>query len=128
MKAANQVILKSDICGFGYPIYGSDLPEIVKNFISGLETVKNKKAFMFCTQWLWSGDGAAEGRRYLRMKMCPVNNLVQSDESAEMSALGKCILCVRCYNFCPESAITYHGKSYNADSGIPYRGPKGLNK
>jgi len=229
VKKANDIIKNYDICGFGYPIYGSDLPQIVKDFISHIDNFQGKKAFVFCTQWLWSGDGAAEGRRYLKIKgfdclwgehflmpnnicitqsnilpftnnpkkinrylrrnlkkcnrfvsiilngekyfkgsdflsyftgyyfqrvyykkyfgslrndigfdktrctgcgkcikMCPINNLVQSDESGEMSALGKCILCVRCYNYCPESAITYRGKPYNLNRGIPYRGPKGL--
>lgn len=228
MAKAGQIIRDADICGFGYPIYGSDLPVPMKDFIMKLNDFKGKKSFVFCTQWLWSGDGAAEGRRYLKakgfsclwgehflmpnnvcitrsnilpftndpdkisrylkrnqqkcyrfasiiisgekffrgsnylsylsgyylqrmffkkyfhrfqndigfaadrctqcakcVKMCPVNNLQKDIKTSKMLTSGNCILCLRCYNFCPESAISYRGKSFNLRRGLPYRGPTG---
>ncbi len=50
-----------DIVGFGYPIHGSDVAKPMENFINSLPQVSGKKAFVFCTQWLWSGDGAQVG-------------------------------------------------------------------
>ena len=41
-----------------YPIYGSDRPEIVKNFISSLPAVQNKSFGIICTQLMFSGNGA----------------------------------------------------------------------
>lgn len=222
------IIKEADICGFGYPIYGSDLPVPMKDFILKLNNNEGKKSFVFCTQWLWSGDGAAEGRRYLQtkgffclwgehflmpnnvcitqsnilpftndpakisrylkrnqqkcyrfasiimngekffrgsnylaylsgyylqrmffkknfyrfqndigfsddrctkcakcVKMCPVNNLKKDIKTGRMLTSGNCILCLRCYNFCSESAITYRGKPFNLNRGSPYRGPTG---
>ncbi len=65
---AKLLINEADIVGFGYPIYGSDLPQIMKDFIWKLEPVQEKKAFVFCTQWLWSGDGARLGASFLTPK------------------------------------------------------------
>ena len=33
VEKANDIIKNSDICGFGYPVYGSDLPQLMKDFI-----------------------------------------------------------------------------------------------
>lgn len=62
---AQKDIDDSDLVGIGYPIYGSDLPKIVKTFVASLAG-KSKPAFVFCTQLLFSGDGAAVGGRLLR--------------------------------------------------------------
>jgi len=64
---ADRLIERYDIIGLAYPIYGSSLPPIVFRF---LETWSDhqKKAFVFCTQWLFSGDGAAYGGRQLEKK------------------------------------------------------------
>ena len=44
---------------FGYPIYGSCIPEPMRKFIDNLpESSKNKKTGIFCTQMEFSGDGA----------------------------------------------------------------------
>lgn len=56
-----QIIDSADLVGFGYPIHGSDLPLPMKEFIAGLSPGPGKKALVFCTQWLWSGDGASVG-------------------------------------------------------------------
>jgi len=51
----------SDIIGIGYPIYGSDLPQPMKDFIDVTLPENSEgqtKLFTFCTQLLFSGDGA----------------------------------------------------------------------
>ena len=58
----------SFLVGFGYPIHGSDLPQSMKDFILKLPQSQGKKTFTFCTQWLWSGDGAAIGASMLTEK------------------------------------------------------------
>ncbi len=65
---AIELIEDSEIAGFGYPIHSSDLPFPMKDFISQLPLFPGKKAFVFCTQWLWSGDGAAVGGSLLQDK------------------------------------------------------------
>ncbi len=69
--AADEVaclITECETVGFGYPIYGSDLPGPMKKFMQRLPTVKDRKCFVFCTQWLWSGDGARTGADFLKPK------------------------------------------------------------
>jgi len=67
MDDAQKDVDDSDLVGIGYPIYGSDLPKIVKTFLANL-TGKGKPCFVFCTQLLFSGDGAAVGGRLLRKR------------------------------------------------------------
>jgi hypothetical protein len=40
----------------------------MKVFIRSLTPVREKTAFVFCTQWLWSGDGARIGGSMLKRK------------------------------------------------------------
>lgn len=63
----NPAIESYDLIGIGYPIYGSDAPIIVRSFINGIDK-RNMRAFVFCTQWLFSGDGAAHSARKLEKK------------------------------------------------------------
>lgn len=65
---ANQIIEDCELVGFGYPIYGSDLPQIMKDFIISLDKVDNRDSFIFCTQHIWSGDGARAGLKYIKGK------------------------------------------------------------
>ncbi len=62
---ADRIIDESDLVGFGFPTHGSDLPFIMKEFFKNLPPVKNKKTFVFCTQWMWSGDGARVAEEFL---------------------------------------------------------------
>ena len=62
------LIEESFLVGFGYPIHGSDLPQPMKDFMLKLPQSRGKKALTFCTQWLWSGDGAAIGASMLTEK------------------------------------------------------------
>jgi ferredoxin/flavodoxin len=64
---ADRLIEGYDIIGLGYPTYGSSLPPIVFRFIDAL-SIHQKMAFVFCTQMIFSGDGAAYGGRQLEKK------------------------------------------------------------
>jgi len=58
-KKADWLIKASDIVFFGWPVYGSDLPSPMKHFIDNLSPVaKSKHVHTFCTQMMFSGDGA----------------------------------------------------------------------
>ena len=216
-KKANWWIKTADLVMFGWPVYGSDLPEPMKTFVDNLITVtKGKHIHTFCTQMTFSGDGAwayhkkfeqkgliidsaehfimpsnvsvwsgfmgppksdekivkimdrcakhvekyverlmmGKGRirgKYsplgimqrgpyrlmykgfqnrvgvdkmrctrcgLCTKLCPSGNIKMEDAP---EFLGKCTLCLRCYAFCPESAITYRGRSHDLEKkGKPY--------
>jgi len=65
---AASLIEESTLVGFGYPIHGSDLPQPMKEFIEALPQYPGKDALVFCTQWLWSGDGAYIGASMLKEK------------------------------------------------------------
>ncbi|UNC91087.1 EFR1 family ferrodoxin [Candidatus Contubernalis alkaliaceticus] len=65
---AGRIISESDLVGFGFPTHGSDLPFIMKEFFQELPPVKNKRTFIFCTQWMWSGDGARVAEEFLDEK------------------------------------------------------------
>jgi flavodoxin/NAD-dependent dihydropyrimidine dehydrogenase PreA subunit len=54
-----------DVIGLGFPVYGSSAPSLVKDYIKLLQG-KNKSAFCFVTQMMYSGDGAAYGGRLLK--------------------------------------------------------------
>ncbi len=61
-----RLLESTDIVGFAYPIYGSDLPAIMKTFLTGLPGVKRQiPALVFCTQWGGSGDGARVASEFL---------------------------------------------------------------
>lgn len=221
-EQAAALVSESDLIGFGYPVHGSDLPRPMVRFIESLPSSDGKQAFVFCTQWLWSGDGAAIGASFLRKKgfkvqwgehflmpnnvtvsvirlpytnnkdrlkkvrdrasrkikhfsgkliegkpfrhgfnpvayllgsiqrvpyrrvfdklqndiavdeetcidcgdcvdLCPTGNLYYAD--TKINVKGCCILCLRCYNFCPAAAITYMGRPHLKQRGEPYRGP-----
>ncbi len=67
-EKAAVLIEESDLVGFGYSIHGSDLPRPMIGFIESLPDADGKYAFVFCTQWLWSGDGAAVGASFLKKR------------------------------------------------------------
>ena len=53
------VIAKSNIIIFGYPVYFSNAPKLVQDFIHQNHTLfQNKKIFIIATMGLFSGDGA----------------------------------------------------------------------
>jgi len=53
------LINENKFIGFCYPIYGSRVPKIMRDFASSFkEELKGKKVIIFATQNLFSGDGA----------------------------------------------------------------------
>jgi ferredoxin len=71
----SELINGYDCIGFGYPVYGSDVPQIMKDFMIDVSKdikksdkkpmITDKPAFIFCSQWMWSGDGARTGTEFL---------------------------------------------------------------
>lgn len=56
---AGALIAAHDIVGFCYPIYGSCVPRLMREFVTThADALQNKKLVIFCTQLLFSGDGA----------------------------------------------------------------------
>lgn len=224
LESTKEYIANNDLIGFGYPVHCSDLPQPMKDFIERLPLQQAKAAFIFCTQWLWSGDGAFVGADFLTkkgfsvgwgehflmpnnvcisafhlpytsdfellkpvlkrarkridnlairisageyfrrgfnrfayflgalqrnpfrkvfhqmrdfigidsdrcrncgmcIKICPAGNLVWHENRERITTLGICVFCMRCYCFCPHTAITYKKKSHNLRKGKPYSGP-----
>jgi ferredoxin len=55
----DKLIASQEIIGFCYPIYGSRVPRIMREFVQKhIVSLKNKKLIIFCTQLIFSGDGA----------------------------------------------------------------------
>lgn len=62
-----EAIRKSNDIVFGYPVYYSNTPKIVKDFIAqNGDALKNKRIYVICTMGLFSGDGAGCGARLLK--------------------------------------------------------------
>lgn len=56
---ARDLIAEANIVALGYPVYGSDTPLIMQEFIANLPTTEQPKPMLvFATQAAWSGDGA----------------------------------------------------------------------
>ena len=54
-----QLLTLNEKIGFCYPIYGSRVPRIMREFaVKYMDFLENKKIIIFCTQHLFSGDGA----------------------------------------------------------------------
>lgn len=220
VKRADRIIV-------GYPVYGSDMPDNIRNLIRTLPVVSDGKKFgAFCTQAAFSGDGSVflkkdiqnkgynfshafrinmttnfnvavvpflffkpaggkklekikakastkikrmaekidKGREYLegrriyqtlpgsiqrslfrrsRQKLtglfkfdrdrcvkcrlcaetCPTGNIIFDPEKTELKRGEKCILCFRCYNFCPSLAINYGSSVRGSLKCKRYKGP-----
>ncbi|MGL4363277.1 MAG: EFR1 family ferrodoxin [Cellulosilyticaceae bacterium] len=65
VEEANELISVSDVVGFGYPVYCSDIPELMKTFMQSLNIESVKKTFVFCTQESFSGDGTRVATEFL---------------------------------------------------------------
>lgn len=57
-----------DIIGFGFPVYGSDCPPIIREFIENLPTLDDKDCFIITSMMVFSGDGALTTENILRNK------------------------------------------------------------
>ncbi len=63
------LVTSADMVGLAYPIYGSDLPDPMKAFIEALpQQAEIKPTIVFCTQMIFSGDGAFVYRKVLKQK------------------------------------------------------------
>ena len=59
LEQVDHLIGQAQIVALGYPIYGSDAPLIMQDFIAALpKTIQAKPMLVFITQAAWSGDGA----------------------------------------------------------------------
>lgn len=215
----DSLVDEADVLGLGYPIYGSDAPEPVKELLHKLPEAEGKMAMVFCTQWQFSGDGAMVAGRTLHKKgydirwtlhlkmpnnicvtamplpytadfdkhvptlnravkkinrlvdhmaqdrsyrwpscrpigalqrvpyrllydrfrgvpsledvrctgcgrcarNCPAGNIKMEDGLARFA--DKCVMCLRCYDFCPTLAVKVYGKLHLDKRGKPYQGP-----
>ena len=62
----DRILNEAETLAIGYPIYGSDVPMIMQNFIERYKSkIQGKKLIIFCTQLLFSGDGARVLTDYL---------------------------------------------------------------
>lgn len=57
-RESNNIVSKSDLVVLGYPIYASNIPAPMVKFIQGLKDHPDKMSAIFCTQMMFSGDGA----------------------------------------------------------------------
>ena len=61
------VSAKHDTVAVCYPIYASSVPRIMRNFVKdNPEVFDNKKLIIFCTQMMFSGDGAKAFTRLVK--------------------------------------------------------------
>lgn len=61
-----RLFAKEDIIAVCYPIYGSSVPRIMREFVETYKKyLQTKKLIIFCTQMLFSGDGARAFSRLL---------------------------------------------------------------
>ncbi|MDE7214735.1 MAG: flavodoxin domain-containing protein, partial [Clostridia bacterium] len=68
-ERAAEAIKNADKIIFGYPVYFSNVPKIVREFIeNNREIFRGKKVFIVCTMGLFSGDGAGCGARLLKKR------------------------------------------------------------
>ena len=214
-----------DVLGIAWPVYGADMPEIVKDFVRSIPTVKHKPLMTLCTQYAFSGDGAyvmhsqlkkkgfeyrwcfqlntpsninlypiyykssddygyhessrlQKARQHLQFLAskitndqpyvkgatifhtlaamllrpmfrighkhfikkgwlqvapdactgcgicatnCPTQNINMLDKRPEFGQ--NCLFCLRCYDYCPTTAITGRGHAHNFKFGPPFKGP-----
>lgn len=222
-----QKIKEADHIIIGYPIYGSDLPANMKEFVNNLPDVSDSKGFSaFCTQASFSGNACiyfkqkieekgyrfqqsfqinlttnfhvpilpfcffrpAEGTKLERIKSkaskkikmiagkiskdekyiegtifyqvvlgglqrsffrrhektlplkfnftkgrcvkcklcvktCPRDNIILETENLDLKRKDNCLLCFRCYNFCPGLAINFGKNIMNPEKYKRYLGP-----
>ena len=68
-QKADWWIRSADLVLFGWPVYGSDMPAPMKQFVNTLPVVeKGKHIHVFCTQMIFSGDGAWHYHRHFKDK------------------------------------------------------------
>jgi NAD-dependent dihydropyrimidine dehydrogenase PreA subunit/flavodoxin len=69
-----KIVRDCGLIGIGYPIYGSEIPDPMRNFLNILPHVNNKptlaykQLFIYCTQMIFSGDGSYFIRKLIEPK------------------------------------------------------------
>lgn len=58
------------------------------------------------------------------IKNCPTNNIFMKNDKVIFG--DTCIICMRCYNFCPNKAINMTPKTKNLKKYVRYNGPENL--
>ncbi|MCL2070270.1 MAG: EFR1 family ferrodoxin [Treponema sp.] len=55
----DKLIAAEEVLAFCYPVYGSMVPRIMREFVERyMASLENKKIIIFCTQLIFSGDGS----------------------------------------------------------------------
>lgn len=69
----DSLLRDQEVVAFCYPIYGSCVPSLMREFVARHQgALQNKKIIIFCTQMLFSGDGAKALYRLLPRENCTV--------------------------------------------------------
>jgi NAD-dependent dihydropyrimidine dehydrogenase PreA subunit/flavodoxin len=93
-------ISQAAIVGLGYPIYGSDAPLVVQDFIAALPVTEERKPMLvFATQAVWSGDGAYFMRSEIEAKGYQIRWAVHFN-----MPMNVCLDCGFVFNFLFRSA------------------------
>ena len=70
----DKMINRCDVIGFGYPVYGSDVPVPMKKFLGSLPVPKKEiPVFLFCTQWLFSGNATQAALEFFPSRLYRVS-------------------------------------------------------
>lgn len=64
-EETQRIIDSSDVVIIGYPIYCSDMPDIMRDFLNDLKPVGTKQLGIICTQLMFSGDGSSFEKKRL---------------------------------------------------------------
>lgn len=104
-KQAQIMIDNASMVGIGWPIYGSDAPKIVKDFVKNMPIVENKPLLTFCTQMLFSGDGAIVMSRKLGAKGYVQKWAMQFNMPNNLSVRGIPVSCSDDYSVHEESYL-----------------------
>ena len=95
---ARTLVDNSSVVGLGWPIYGSDIPVIMKKFIEEMPIVEKKPLLTFCTQMMFSGDGAVVMRSRLEAKGYVQKWAMQINMPNNISAKGVPLSCTADYD------------------------------
>lgn len=72
-----KLLSESDTVAVCYPIYGSCVPRIFREFVAQhTQSFAGKKLILFCTQMLFSGDGS---RAFARLLPCLENQVIYAE-------------------------------------------------
>jgi NAD-dependent dihydropyrimidine dehydrogenase PreA subunit/flavodoxin len=86
----HQYLMDSNRLGIGYPIYGSDVPLVMQQFLRKLSHLSqrymSKTVFIFVTQEAFSGDGARVACEFLQTAHWSITHAVHINMPSNISA------------------------------------------